>query len=385
VGRRPPTESDLARRHELLVRFQQTCGPVMAKGVEDTAFYRWHRLAALNEVGGDPTHVGVSPEEFHAYAARVQHDWPATMTTLSTHDTKRSEDVRARLATLAELPVEWAEAVRGWTLAATRHRSPRGWPDRATAYLIWQTLVGTWDGAPLPAPRLLAYLEKATREAKLVTSWASPDTAYEAAVRAYATAVLGDGDLVDSLARFCATIEEPARVAVLGQKLVQLAMPGVPDVYQGCESLALSVVDPDNRRAVDFDDRRRRLARLDSGERPKDLSDEKLLVTSTCLRLRREHPGWFVGPGATYAPVATTTGNALALARGDATGPAVVAVATRLPVALARRGGWGEHTLVLPGTAWRDALTGRRAGAARPVRLADLLADLPVALLVREP
>ncbi len=217
----------MASRRELVVRFQQTCGPVMAKGVEDTAFYRWHRLVSLNEVGGDPARFGVAPEDFHAFAARVQHDWPATMTTLSTHDTKRSEDVRARLSVLSEMPAAWAEAVAGWGAAAAAHRSGDGLPDAATEYLLWQTLVGVWDGAPPAPPRILAYLRKATREAKRHTSWTSPDAGYDDAVEAFTTSVLEDADLMASLRAFCDGIAAPARVAVLGHKLVQLAMPGV--------------------------------------------------------------------------------------------------------------------------------------------------------------
>jgi (1->4)-alpha-D-glucan 1-alpha-D-glucosylmutase len=385
-------EREAARRRELAVRFQQTCGPVMAKGVEDTAFYRWHRLVALNEVGGDPTHFGVPPEEFHAFARRLQRDWPATMTTLSTHDTKRSEDVRARLAGISELTDEWAEAARGWTEQAGRFRSFDAHPDPATAYLVWQTLVGTWDGGPVPLERLGPYLEKAAREAKRHTWWTRPDAAFDDAVQAYARAILHDGALLASVARFGDLLDPVWRVNALGQKLVQLTMPGVPDVYQGCETVDLSLVDPDNRRDVDFDDRRARLARLDAGGKAQDLSDEKLLVTSRALRLRRDHPGWFVGPGTGYAPVATTTGNALAFARGPlATGdagspaaltPSVVTVVTRLPVALERHGGWGEHAIHVPDGAWQDVLSGVEVtGGER--RLADLLADLPVALLVR--
>jgi len=396
AGRGPRSERDAARRAEFVVRFQQTCGPVMAKGVEDTAFYRWHRLVALNEVGGDPTHVGVPPEEFHAYARHLQRNWPDTMTTLSTHDTKRSEDVRARLTALTELHPEWAEAVRGWTEASSRYRFVEGWPDPATVYLIWQTLVGTWgDTGPITTERLHGYLRKATREAKRFTSWTHPHETYDTAVETFCDAVLSDDELVGSLAGFVAAIEGPTRVAVLGQKLVQLAMPGVPDVYQGCEVVDLSLVDPDNRRAVDFDARRARLARLDAGEPPADLDDEKLLVTSRTLRLRREHPEWFTGPGSVYVPVATSTGNAVAFGRGQDVGEPgvdlagtdlrVVAVVTRLPVALARHGGWGEHTLTLPDApdgAWQDVLTGR-THTGGPTRLSDVLTDLPVALLVR--
>jgi (1->4)-alpha-D-glucan 1-alpha-D-glucosylmutase len=377
-------ERQAARRAEFVVRFQQTCGPVMAKGLEDTAFYRWHRLVALNEVGGDPLRFGVPPEAFHDIATRQQRDWPQTMTTLSTHDTKRSEDVRARLYALTELTSPWAEAVRSWNEAAADLRTADGWPGAATIYLTWQTLIGTWGThGPLDLDRLGRFLTKSTREAKQHTSWTRPNPEYDAAVQAFAGGVLAHGSLMASIGEFAAMLDGPARVAVLGQKLVQLTMPGVPDVYQGCELVDLSLVDPDNRREVDFDERRRRLARLDAGEKPADLDDEKLLVTATALRLRREHPGWFVASDALYRPLPTSTGNAVAFGRGAGDEVSAVTVATRLPVALARRGGWGEHTLSLPWPGpWRDLLTGEVINGGL-VALDDVLAMLPVALLVR--
>lgn len=385
VGNGWANAADAARRREFVVRFQQTCGPVMAKGVEDTSFYRWFLLSALNEVGGDPTRFGVAPEAFHAYAQRQQRDWPHTMTTLSTHDTKRSEDVRARLYALAELTTEWADAVREWRDAAAPYLSRDGLPDAATEYLTWQTLVGTWGAqGPLSLERLGRYLEKATREAKRHTSWTNPDQDFDQAVQDFAAGILGDVELMASIRDFCTLLEAPARVAVLGQKLVQLAMPGIPDVYQGCELVDLSLVDPDNRRDVDFDERRRRLARLDAGEKPVDLSDEKLLVTASVLRLRRERPEWFIGPGSLYRPLPTSSGNAVAFGRGDGDQLGAVAVATRLPVALERHGGWGEHTISLPEGRWVDRLTGRSVDGGS-VLLGDLLDRLPVALLAVQP
>jgi (1->4)-alpha-D-glucan 1-alpha-D-glucosylmutase len=387
------------RRAEFVVRFQQACGPVMAKGVEDTTFYRWHRLISLNEVGAEPGLFGVTPEDFHAFATRLARDWPATMTTLSTHDTKRSEDARAQLAGLAELPLEWANAVRHWHELGAHHRSPDGWPDPETEYLFWQTVVATWSEGPagpaLAGPayreRITQYLSKATREAKLHTSWTSPDPDYDTAVQHYASSVLADPAVLEQVGAFCAQLAEPTRVAVLGQKLVKLTMPGVADVYQGTEIVERSLVDPDNRRPVDYGRRSRLLTLLDD-ERPildtladlpaaERLDAEKLLVTSRALRLRRQHPDWFVGGG--YTPVATSAGNAIAFGRGPGTGSAVsaITVATRLPVALARYGGWGEHTLTLPGGTWTDLLSGRQVSG-HSCRLADLLSDFPVALLV---
>jgi (1->4)-alpha-D-glucan 1-alpha-D-glucosylmutase len=405
------------RRAEFVVRFQQACGPVMAKGVEDTTFYRWHRLISLNEVGAEPGLFGVTPEDFHAFASRLARDWPATMTTLSTHDTKRSEDARAQLVGLAELPLEWANALRHWHELGAHHRSPDGWPDPETEYLFWQTVVATWSPGAVSAGsgythRITEYLSKATREAKEHTSWTSPDLEYDSAIEHYATATLADPAVLEAVGAFCATLAGPTRVAVLGQKLVQLTMPGVADVYQGTEIVDLSLVDPDNRRPVDYGRRSRLLTLLDD-ERPvadtlaampagDRLDAEKLLVTSRVLRLRREHPDWFVG--GTYVPVATSAGNAIAFGRGPLasqearpasqedppasqgveTAPIrVITVATRLPVALARHGGWAEHTVSLPDGTWTDLFTGRQVSG-RSSRLADLLVELPVALLVRE-
>jgi (1->4)-alpha-D-glucan 1-alpha-D-glucosylmutase len=357
-------------RDEFVVRFQQTCGPVMAKGVEDTAFYRWLRLTALNEVGGDPMHLGVTPEEFHGWCARAQRDWPDAMTTLSTHDTKRSEDVRARLFALSELPDRWGRAVSEWRAATAAYRPSL--LDANTEYLIWQTLVGVW---PLSAPRLIAYLEKATREAKVHTTWTEPNEPYDEAVRDFAEQLLADSEVLESVAAFVASIEPVVRANVLGQKLVALTMPGVPDVYQGCDLVDLSLVDPDNRRAVDFGDRRARLQRLDAGGAPADLSDEKLLVVSRALRLRRDHPEWF-GAASSYTALTTSTPRAVAFSRAGS----VVTVVSRLT---ARSPGWDGETVELPqGQRWRDVLTDTEYDAGA-VPLATVLAALPVALLVR--
>ncbi|MFC5382494.1 malto-oligosyltrehalose synthase [Aquipuribacter nitratireducens] len=367
-----------ARRRELVVRFQQTCGPVMAKGVEDTAFYRWHRFVAVNEVGGDPARTVLSPEELHAFAERTAATWPATMTTLSTHDTKRSEDARARLLAAVEDPERWAEQVRSWHEAAAPLRQG-DLVDGGTELLLWQTLVATW---PIDEERLTGYLTKAVREAKTRTTWTTPDEAYETAVLDLARGVLADEQLAAAVASFVDGIAAHTRVVTLSQKALQLLLPGVPDVYQGTELVDRSLVDPDNRRAVDYDDRAARLAHLDGGGAPRDLDDEKLLVTSRALRLRRRRPGAFRGPAAGYAPVPTSTGNALAFARGSLEAPDVLLVATRRPGELDRLGGWGRHTIALPEGTWTDVLTGRgHDGGTR--QLEELLDRLPVALLER--
>ncbi len=367
---------DSGKRAEFAVRFQQTCGPVMAKGVEDTTFYRWYRLLALNEVGGSPEHVAVFPDEFHAWASRQQATRPSAMTTLSTHDTKRSEDVRARLVTLAEAPSRWREVATQWSERAVRYRAAPGWPDPETEYLLWQTLVGTW---PITTERLVPYMLKAVREAKRFTTWTDPDGEYEQALTDFTRAVLGDTHLTASVEAFVAETAGWARSASLATKLLALTVPGVPDVYQGCELVDLSLVDPDNRRAVDFDDRARRLASLDGGAPPADVSDEKLLVVSRVLRLRREHPDWF-GTGATYAPLPTTTTHALGFVRADQ----VAVVVSRRPQGLASAGGWRDSQVVMPDGRWRDVLSDATFDGGS-LAVADLLATLPVALLVREP
>jgi (1->4)-alpha-D-glucan 1-alpha-D-glucosylmutase len=350
---------------ELAARFQQYTGAVMAKGVEDTAYYRYTRFIALNEVGGDPSRFGVTPEAFHRAAAVRERDCPQSMTALSTHDTKRSEDVRARLAVLAEMPAEWAATLRRWSKAAPLS-------DPGFALLLWQTIAGAW---PIERERLHAYLEKAAREAAVSTSWDDPDRDFEAAMRAVVDRAYDDEALRTDIAAFVKEITPYGWSNSLGQKLVQLAMPGVPDTYQGTELWDNSLVDPDNRRPVDFDARRDLLARLDAGWLPPvdATGAAKLLVTSRVLRARRDRPFTGYSPASVDGPAAE---HAVAFDRGG-----VVAVATRLPARLAFRGGWGESKLALAPGRWTDALTGR-TWQARRVPLSEVLSAYPVALLV---
>jgi (1->4)-alpha-D-glucan 1-alpha-D-glucosylmutase len=416
-------------RAELAVRFQQTCGSVMAKGVEDTAFYRWSRLTSLNEVGGEPGDLGVSPADFRAFATRLARDWPVTMTTLSTHDTKRGEDMRARLAVLAERPASWAAQVTAWhERAVTLAGGPDALlPEPDTEYLLWQTVAGAW---PVGADRLTEYLRKAMREAKTRTSWAAPDDAYEAAVLSLGRAILADGGrggLAGQIAAFVAGIDADARVNSLGAKLLQLTMPGVPDIYQGCELGSFSLVDPDNRRLVDFARRTDLLASLDKaglgypdpgstmqgnagpdnlGLHDAGLDDtvldqpgqdagarldlEKLLVTSRALRLRRGRPDVFTAGFQTLAASGPAAEHAVAFARGGA----AITVVTRRPAGLAQRGGWADTVLQLPPSlaaapggqelSWRDVLTDTVHAGPRLV-LSRLTEQLPVALLVADP
>jgi (1->4)-alpha-D-glucan 1-alpha-D-glucosylmutase len=354
---------------ELAVRFQQYTGAVMAKGVEDTAFYRWTRFTARNEVGCDPCDFGITPDEFHDAMEDRQRNRPQSMTTLSTHDTKRSEDVRARLAVLAEVPGDWTEVVRRWVRVAPL-------PDPALAHLIWQAAVGAW---PISRERLQAYALKAARESGAGTSWIDPDERFEGRLAEMVDKIYDDPALHREVDDFAASITAPGRSNALGQKLIQLTMPGVPDVYQGTELWDHSLVDPDNRRPVDFSLRRALLARIDDGWLPPvdDSGAAKLLVTSRTLRLRRQRPELF----ASYRPVfadGRVGEHVLAFDRGGA-----VAVATRLPVGLSRHGGWGDTTLSLDGHSWTEVFTNTSYGGNR-LSVAELLRVFPVALLVKE-
>lgn len=360
----PDADAELGRR------FQQTSGMVMAKGVEDTAFFRYTRLGTLTEVGADPTEFAVAPVEFHARMARRQATQPLSMTTLSTHDTKRSEDTRARISVLAELAPEWTAV-----LARLQELAPL--PDGPLANLLWQAIAGAW---PADRERLQSYARKAAREAGNSTNWTDPDADFEDKLTAAVDAAFDNAAVRAELEAVVALLEPYGAANSLGAKLVQLTMPGVPDVYQGTEFWDRSLTDPDNRRPFDFGARRRALAALDAGERPASFRDEtaKLLVTSRALRLRRDRPDLFTG----YTPVTATgtaAGHLLAFSRGNAAAGALT-LATRLPRGLEQHGGWQDTAISLAG-AMTDELTGRTFGPGEAL-VADVLRDYPVALLV---
>jgi (1->4)-alpha-D-glucan 1-alpha-D-glucosylmutase len=412
-------EGEGKREVEVALRFQQLTGPVMAKAVEDTAFYRYLPLTALNEVGGDPGRVDDDLGRFHERAAKAQRDTPAAMLAISTHDTKRSEDVRARISVLPEMAEVWLDTVAGWWEGVHDMASGAPPPDRNTAWLLLQTLVGAW---PLTSERLVAYLEKATREAKEHTSWTDPDPVYDGSIRAFAAAVFDDPATMATVTEIVGLLTRPGRAVSLGLKLLTLTAPGVPDLYQGSELWDLSLVDPDNRRPVDYTLRRRLLenagfppgtdragrealdreadlqagrGRLDgnmtaadawAGDDPHGLV--KLLVVRAALSVRRRHPAWWgAGTAGAYSPMAATgpaADHLVAFGRGPAPagqGPGgAITVVTRWPLLLDRQGGWGPTTLDLPAGNWVDQLSGARWS--HQVRLVDLLARLPVALLV---
>ncbi|WP_037671658.1 malto-oligosyltrehalose synthase [Streptomyces griseus] len=340
---------------ELRTRFAQTASALRAKSVEDTAFYRYVPLLSATEVGGDPGRPALPPEEFHAYCARVQRDWPATGTVVSTHDTKRSADVRAALAVLTECPERWADAL------AEATRTGEGVPDAQLAWAAWQTVFGL---GPAAAERVEQALLKHVREAGLYTSWTEQEPSYEEAVAAF----LAAGPCGPPGARVAAlreALEPHVRANVLGAALLHLTMPGVPDVYQGTEGECRALVDPDNRRAVDFP--------------PRDAGD-KGAVTAAALRLRRRRPGVF-GESATYEPLAAegpARAHCLAFARSGE----VVAAVTRLSLRLSEAGGWRETRLALPAGRWVDVLAPEREYTGH-ARVADLFAGLPVTLLER--
>jgi (1->4)-alpha-D-glucan 1-alpha-D-glucosylmutase len=365
---------------ELVLRFQQLTGPAMAKGVEDTAFYNFHRLAALNEVGGDPGRFSIPPEEFHQACAATQERWPFTMIATSTHDTKRSEDVRARLYLLSEVPDRWRDAVQRWTELADRHRT-NGLPDRNAEYLLWQTLVGAW---PIEAERVVAYMEKASREAKAATAWTRVDETYETALRQFIEGVLADPGITASLAAFVEPLVAPGRMSSLALTLLRLTAPGVPDTYQGSELWDLSLVDPDNRRPVDYKLRRSLLKDLKKNPSPEEILERmdeglpKLWLLRQGFHLRNRRPEAF-GPAGDYRSLrlrGDRVQHAVAFTRGGQ----IAAIAPRLVLGLG--GAWGDTLVELPAGTWRNELTGEEMDGGER-RLGELLARFPVALLDR--
>jgi (1->4)-alpha-D-glucan 1-alpha-D-glucosylmutase len=349
---------------EAAIRLQQLCGAVTAKAVEDCLFYRDARLVSLNEVGGEPQDFGVGLAEFHSRADTRARLWPQAMVTLSTHDTKRSEDVRARISVLAQVPSLWTEFVARWEVSTPS-------PDPATGLFLWQNIFGVWpaDGSVTAElrDRLHGYAEKAMREAAVHTTWNEPDADFEAAVHRWLDAIF-DGPVARELTTLVQRLHSHAENDALGQKLLSLTSPGVPDIYQGTELWDDSLVDPDNRRAVDYGARRAAL---------KLLQDRKMRVVRAALHLRRSRPDTFVSGG--YHPALAAGSGAdhvVAFRRGED----VLVAVTRWTVHL-EQSGWGDTVLTLPTGSWRDALTGVAFTGAVPA--AELFAELPVALLER--
>ncbi|HYI20212.1 MAG TPA: hypothetical protein VD836_15960, partial [Solirubrobacteraceae bacterium] len=312
----------------------------MAKGVEDTAFYRYVRLLAHNDVGGDPSRWSLGVDAFHAGNAQRGERFPRHLLSASTHDTKRSHDVRARLGALASLGEEWAAEVRRWrALCAPLRQSDPPAPDPVEEYTIWQTVLGAW---PIDAGRLCEYMEKAMRERKLRSSWIEPDAAHEERVFAYCRALLDLVPFREAFDPFAARVAALGELHALRQTALRLTVPGVPDIYQGDELVALSLVDPDNRRPVDWERRARLLAELRDGAAPMSADARKLFLIRALLALRARRPGAFDGGG--YTPVDAGP-DAVAFLRGDE-------VAVALPI---REGGLDLELLALPDGDWRPA------------------------------
>jgi (1->4)-alpha-D-glucan 1-alpha-D-glucosylmutase len=368
-----------AAEAEFSARFQQLTPAVMAKGVEDTAFFRYGALTTLNEVGDDPGVFGRSAGSFHSHCGRVAACRPSTMLTLSTHDTKRSADVRARIAVLSQIPGEWEVAVRRWSEHNDRYRS-QGYPDRGLEYLTYQTLVGAW---PIEEERLVAFLRKSAREAKVHTSWVDPVAAYEDAMTQFVRSVLVDAEFRADLETFIGRnqVVSLGRTTSLAWHALMLTAPGIPDIYQGNEEWDLSLLDPDNRRPVDFDARHavlREVASMDAGAVMGRADDgaPKLWLIARCLGLRARRPELFAS--AVYKPLEVAGArarHAIAFSRG-----ALAVVAPTLVAGVAA--GWGDTTVTLPDGAWADALTGATRDGGKPLELASVLERFPVSVLV---
>ncbi len=407
----PPADNkhpvDEEARRQFVLKFQQNTGPITAKGVEDTAFYRYNRLAALNEVGGDPSSFGSSVERFHRQNLVRWQNYPHSLLATSTHDTKRSEDVRARIAALSEMPREWARACSRWRTINRRHkRAVHGdeAPDANEEYLLYQTLIGTWPvDAALSSERsayitrLEDYLVKATREAKVNSSWIEPNKNWEEAARGFVRGILADSPrnrfpaLLQSLAQRAA---EVGMINSLSQTALKLTAPGVPDIYQGTEIWDDSLVDPDNRRAVDFGWRQKLLAGVISRPEPAEYLRHwtdgrvKLFLIQRLLSLRSQVPELFAE--GKYEPLSAlgTFRDCVVAFRRTAGNRALAVVAPRLT---ARVGfpplgeAWGDTVIDgLDLRGWRDAIQPGPVEIAAPARLADILREFPVAVFFRE-
>ncbi len=425
----PPNtdEAGVVEHEHFVMKFQQATGPIMAKGLEDTAFYIFNRLVALNEVGGEPQHFGRPPEHFHRTNERNARRWPHTMLASSTHDTKRAEDCRARVAALSELPGEWAEALRAWGEANRPHKTEVDGefaPGANEEYLIYQILLGTWPVESAPGEngaaavrsgfvaltdedhaayvgRIQEYMTKAIKEAKVNSSWVQPNAEWDEATRKFVAALLARGEAANPfLETFVPLAERVAQLGMfnsLAQTVLKLTVPGVPDIYQGCEVWDYSLVDPDNRRPVDYAHRRETLASLDGADVRELLAAwpdgrVKMFVVRTLLRYRQEHAELFQTGG--YRALNVTgphADEAVAFVRELEGTPSLLVVVPRLssrvgqpPVGTA----WGDAALALDevdGGQWRDLLTGRevRVGADGALPLAEVLATFPCAVLTR--
>jgi (1->4)-alpha-D-glucan 1-alpha-D-glucosylmutase len=359
--------------------WQQLAPAVMAKGVEDTTFYCFDRLVSCNEVGAQASLVGISADKFHEFCHTLSGSWPNNMLASSTHDNKRSEDVRTRISLLSEIPDRWSEALHAWSqlnTAAWKNRTP----DRHAEYLLYQTLIGAW---PITEERCWQYMLKACREAKIRTSWHEPNTGYEENIRGFIQGVFATPAFIESLEAFIEPLVMPGRINSLAQTLIKMVVAGVPDFYQGTELWDLSLVDPDNRRPVDFA-RRLELVRqareISAADALRDWDSgmPKLWLIARLLKLRRERPDDF-STQSEYQPLVAQgahLGNVLAFRRGND----LIAVVPRFTLSVGDN--WGDTRLPLPRGEWRNHFTG--AVVSDAVSPQALLEAFPVALLIRE-
>ncbi|HEY7426461.1 MAG TPA: malto-oligosyltrehalose synthase, partial [Gemmataceae bacterium] len=420
------TDEEIAEQQLFTGQFQQVTSPVMAKGLEDTAFYVYNRLTSLNEVGGEPSRFGIPPSVVHQnFAARQQH-WPRALSTTATHDTKRSEDVRARISVLSEMPAAWRERLGRWSKMNEAHRvqvEDEPAPDHNVEYLLYQTLLGAWPAEPYDdeeyaefVRRIQAYLEKATHEAKVHTSWINPNADYDDALRAFVGHILDpaiSSTFLDDLRAFQRRISRYGFFNALAQTLLKITAPGTPDTYQGTELWDFSLVDPDNRRPVDYEKRRRLLGELlERAHTPQSRSNLaaelvdtmadgriKLYVTALALRCRRTHPGLFsVGSYSPVEPMGPKAEHVFGFIRRHMERAAFVAaprlIAKLLPDPAGLPHGsevWGETMLPLPeelaGRSWHSLFTGETLTAVKhmgrhALPAAQVFGCFPVALLL---
>jgi len=366
---------------EFVQRFQQFTSPVMAKGVEDTAFYCYNRMVGLNEVGSAPGHDGISASYFHDYCQVMQLSRPSTMTTLSTHDTKRSDDVRARLAVITEAPGDWRRFLRRWTRQNTQLKT-NALPDRNTEYFLYQTVIGAW---PIEPDRLHAYMEKAVREAKQHTTWTQQNREFEDALHSFIDRLYQTPEFIAAIEDYVRTVLTSGRLNSLAQTLLNCVAPGVPDTYQGSELWSLHLVDPDNRRPVDYEIRTALLSEIESGlplEQILSRMDSglpKLWILHRALNLRREHPECF-GPAADYTPLMATGRRAdhvVAFLRAGR----IAAIVPRWSLKLA--GNWSGTSIHLPKGRWKNLLTHDQLNGGE-LSVKTVLQRFPVALLQLE-
>jgi (1->4)-alpha-D-glucan 1-alpha-D-glucosylmutase len=374
------TKADLDEAEaQFVARWQQLTPSVMAKGVEDTMFYCFDRLVSCNEVGSQASLVGISADKFHEFCHYLSDRWPNNMLATSTHDNKRSEDVRARISLLSEIPERWSEALHQWSQLNANAWQNR-LPDRHAEYLLYQTLIGAW---PIDRDRAWGYMLKACREAKINTSWHEPNVSFEEKIRGFVGGVFETPEFLESLARFIEPLILPGRINSLAQTLIKMVAPGVPDFYQGTELWDLSLVDPDNRRPVDFALRARLMQRARNAAAAEALSDwdsglPKLWMTARILKARKQRSDDF-SAASKYQPLVAQgshLGRLLAFRRGEN----LIAAVPRFTLTLA--GDWADTRLPLPGGLWRNCFTDEIVQ--REIAPDALFASFPVALLIRE-